>query len=495
MNVISSTLLGEQIVLAATTLAGQPVPLPGRDTKPSQTEPTPTLAMRAYPANRVPTALWQPLRTVPPTEANDRSTQTQAMDLMNLSENLEQAMSIDAFALKLALSALLLLLSSASLALFILGATRLIQKNIRKKASDDGATKKQLTTEQPLKPARAAPQATPAAPAAPAPPPNVGASLNGNGSVVTSSRPAFRPTVPSTIFDEIYRGRPQDDPTESRVEVYDTPRAIVAGVISYGGPGSKYNKHNEDSKFTVFCNGNGLLFVGVIDGAGGMGPEGTGYKVSRSANEKMVQALQEGRRNGYKTIQDINAELITEFRDVEGAATIAVASISPSHEIKLTAVGDARAIVVRNGRVIAKTRMQNHPGTAGNREQDLYTWPGKHIIQNALGTEFETQSHALSSNITIPGQADDYVLAYSDGVADVISPYELAQLSLERPHPEDLAREILNLAKKRNTNDGGTFDEDGKFKIRIQVTESDFVDVEQTKDRGDNISVQVVKLK
>jgi serine/threonine protein phosphatase PrpC len=206
----------------------------------------------------------------------------------------------------------------------------------------------------------------------------------------------------------------------------------VAGVISYGGPGSKYNDRNEDSGFVVYRggNGDGELFLGVVDGAGGMSD---GYLAGRAANEAMRDALAAG-QDVRAAVAAANEAIVTDYP--EGAAATAVVRISTTGKIHLTAVGDAQGIVIRDGAVLAATELQNWPallfkrGAEGTTATGIYTDPRNYLIFNALGSGFESHSKiAPTSHVPVDGKAGDYVILYSDGVTDVISPYELAKLS------------------------------------------------------------------
>ncbi|MFH0857233.1 MAG: hypothetical protein V1848_00610 [Candidatus Magasanikbacteria bacterium] len=282
---------------------------------------------------------------------------------------------------------------------------------------------------------------------------------------------------------------PEEIPKELTDMEGKTPLGNYKIQSTYGGPESKY-QWNEDS--ALVHEGTDSLIVCVIDGAGG---SGDGLLASQEANRIMSDNIEEG-KNMLQTLLEANKHINTlnETKRKKVYATFAGIEYLKDGDISILALGDARALTLRNHKTLQEgtstldnlaqklTRDRNNPA-------DFYSHPKKKIILSSLG--FQTKSEEfLPQDKTFTPQNDDRIILASDALWDVMSDYEIEEISKNSKTAKEMEDKLYQAVFERN-NAGNT-----EFLIKEKIGET-IQDIPYTvkKGFGDNITIAIVEIK
>ncbi len=255
---------------------------------------------------------------------------------------------------------------------------------------------------------------------------------------------------------------------------FEHPFASAHGRCDHGGEGSKYkNKENQDSMFAG-ADKNGALVVGVIDGAGG---SGYGLLASAVANRTLLEELVKGAGLGeaMKTahlairqeveraiLKAVSGEADWDKQDAkareEGFACAVAVRVEPSGLATIGWAGDSKIMTVRNGKKLEEgtSQMQNYAvldiecrfippqGYYTNAENNILTcmlgsrcFPVERVLRRPSaeeilargGTESAEERYEVPHFARFQGRNGDQIVLASDGLWDVASGYEVAELA------------------------------------------------------------------
>ncbi|MCB9791321.1 MAG: Stp1/IreP family PP2C-type Ser/Thr phosphatase [Alphaproteobacteria bacterium] len=236
----------------------------------------------------------------------------------------------------------------------------------------------------------------------------------------------------------------------------------------------KVREQNEDS-FLVDLDEDG---GGVFAVADGMGGHAAGEVASRIAVDTVREILL-GSRDPEETVlaepgmQDRSDELRERLRyamnqssvrirreierrpSYQGMGTTLVVVVVESEQVHLAHVGDSRAYLFRNERLVRLTRdhtVVQQEVDAGRLSPELARIvPHKNILTKSVGfhgpVDPDTSTRAVE-----PG---DVFLLCSDGLTDPLDDKEIEDIC-RRTHPEDLAQGLLDEALRKGGEDNIT---------------------------------------
>lgn len=279
-------------------------------------------------------------------------------------------------------------------------------------------------------------------------------------------------------------GQPQMCPHNDHTHIMTYANlATVASTTTYGGPGSKYRTINEDS-FFFGINVSRSLIAGVVDGAGG---SCFGYLAGKLANEALATKLYEG-KNVIAAFASADEHVILNGKG--GYATGVAIEVDEHLFVQMAAKGDTRAMTLRDEQLFREGTTVIQSEVAKKIEQGLlpphaiHTAKGRNIIYSIIGNH----NMPLTSSAFQARPGDVLVLA-SDGLWDVISDFEILQMS-KNYRGTQLQKALYALAFERNNSTEEFALQFGPNEVYVLSP----LHVSETKCRGDNITVQVVEL-
>jgi len=296
----------------------------------------------------------------------------------------------------------------------------------------------------------------------------------------SQEKPSFLKTV---ISDEEFLGRPDKCPFNDHSYHFLAPQAKVVSTTTYGGPGSKYKKINEDSYF-FGMNTRHSLISGVIDGSGG---SKSGYLGGKMANEALSLTL----RNG-DTLRSAFSEAdrnVIQYAKGGYAAGVAV-EVQGDLKTFLASKGDAKALTLRDGEILKDGTSIIHSKVAYQIDKGqlpahaIHTSNRKNVIYSVIGNR-RLPLHQSS----FQGESGDMIIMATDGLWDVVTDYEILQLSAYC-NAKDLQKAIYDLALERNNSRK-------PFSIQFSEKETHVISplfFEGEVAKGDNITVQIIEL-
>jgi len=306
------------------------------------------------------------------------------------------------------------------------------------------------------------------------------------------------PQVKTSVASEAHRGNPAADPMERQVNTVEGKSAKAVGQSSYGGEGSKYNLINEDG-IAMGTRADGSTVAVVFDGAGGAGIGG--YPATVIAIEAISR---EAIANGKPLAEAVKIadQAIFDQHSAQTYGTVAGVEVSPDLQIKVVGVGDARAVTVRSGQVFEPgcTKVHNQVQAMVDSgyiaPEKYYTHPDNNVILKSIG--HGPDQFGISAPEAFQGMPGDLVVLASDGVYDIVTPYEIAELSKTHTTANGLQHAIFDLAYERNQTSGPyqiQFSPDTTIEMAprgyIEYVENG---VKKSYKGGDNISVIVVEV-
>ncbi len=296
----------------------------------------------------------------------------------------------------------------------------------------------------------------------------------------------------------LYGDHPDRVPHEETHKDIETLLGRAVVTCDYGGPGSKYDKENQDS-FVMGSTRDGSIYLAVIDGAGG---SGGGLEASITVNRDLGNTLEQGMspveaiQSAMNVLTSINdkkkAQIESQGRRFNFAnqgiyATGVAAKVERSGRVQLAASGDSKIATIRNGDILraGTTQMQNIPSDlikSGDLDpQDFYIHHFKSSITGGIGIK----DGASPEGQEFQGQHRDRIVLASDGLWDLVSEYEVAQLSKQCNSAGALETRLFALAYERN-NLGTPY--------VLEHAPGVFVPVPRYPKSGDNITIAVIEL-
>lgn len=304
------------------------------------------------------------------------------------------------------------------------------------------------------------------------------------------------------FFDPRYLGHSDQMPREEQEFHLLSPLGEVHGRTDYGGPSSKYIDRGNEDGMLAFIDGDGNLIMGVFDEAGG----GSGQmKAGRLAGETIAKAL--AKKAGIfskrlcpleEAMRQADAVIAKEAPgDYVCAITVRVNKVSG--EVEMTWSGDVKATVFREGRRILETKMQNLAVLAleeeGKNPSGFFRHPDRNAVVGGLGMLKRKGVKQPESDL-FGGRNGDRIVLASDGLWDIVSVYEVEELSRKCRTARELQEKLFELAYRRNNaslkNLATQGREQGEFTIKYDPNTN--IPMLFAPGKGDNITVVVVEL-
>jgi protein phosphatase len=223
----------------------------------------------------------------------------------------------------------------------------------------------------------------------------------------------------------------------------------------------KVRKENEDSlRFCIpddeFTPNVGHLY-GIADGMGGyaLGNMASSLALeiffatfydSDGANQfqKIKTGIQNANLSVYQTAQKLSVGRM--------GTTITVANIYGKN-LYIGHVGDTRAYLIRNNKATCLTNDHTRVGELVRMKllspDKVRTHNQRSVLEKCLGFNLFVQPDVFK----VPVQNNDVIILCSDGVWSVIEDEEFAKMTAANTNPENLSREIVELALERDHDD------------------------------------------
>ncbi|WP_048152303.1 PP2C family protein-serine/threonine phosphatase [Palaeococcus ferrophilus] len=229
-------------------------------------------------------------------------------------------------------------------------------------------------------------------------------------------------------------------------------RVISTGVgnrawgISHPGPREK----NEDA-LLILPLGNAYLLA-VADGLGGH--EG-GEIASKAAVETLRETFEREYTEGF-ALREVEELLKTAYKDAHRrimemspepgkTGTTMVAAFVREDTAVIANTGDSRAYLIRDGKVISRTRDHSIVGELLERgviwEEEVRSHPMRHVVTKALGIELAVDTYVWEIEET------DVLLLSTDGLHDTLDDGEIAELA-SQGGPKEAAERLVGEALK-----------------------------------------------
>lgn len=327
---------------------------------------------------------------------------------------------------------------------------------------------------------------------------------------VLQDKQEIEPSASDAVFFHSADDASQENANMSVQKLYRMPGIKIIAQTDVGGPMSKYAHENQDG-FIVGRTKKGVLRAGVIDGAGGSRDGGL-------ASALLISSIQKNITDDMQAFSDIvekaNAYLYKKnasFAEDEKKmyATGVFLELLPNGKAEMFWVGDAKGLVLHEKKVIeaGNTSEQNvartHVEMGLCQPEEYYVHPHLHIITNTLGVN----AHVQDTYGRLPvyeTKKGDYILLYSDGIGDVLSPEDIEHYAKTCSTVRQLEEKIFARSYARNNSgiDGFTIrahNHEGKI-VRVQKQINEFADTDSQEQilagrkGGDNMTLLVVKI-
>lgn len=204
--------------------------------------------------------------------------------------------------------------------------------------------------------------------------------------------------------------------------------------------------------------------LGVCDGMGGAA---AGEVASQLAVDIIYEKLVQGQPSDHnelarglvRAVEDAGARIFSEARadrTRRGMGTTATIAALVDARLFIAQVGDSRAYIVRNGRLVQVSRDQslvNQLIEAGQlTEEEAETFEHNNIILQALGTAETVQVDLTFVDL----RRGDVLLLCSDGLSGMIRGDEIREVLTTVPEPLEACRELTERANRAGGHDNIT---------------------------------------
>lgn len=234
-------------------------------------------------------------------------------------------------------------------------------------------------------------------------------------------------------------------------------------AIGAGTDTGTVREQNEDAVFISDPDGdlvetNGLLLA-VADGMGGYQRGEVAARIAIDTlrdeyyrSEVESADVPQRLKRAYKLANDrIYADGSAEG-DQNMMGTTLVAAVIRGADLTVANVGDSRAYLVRANRLNQITQdhslVQEQVAAGAMTEQEARESQHRNIITRALGHRERVDVDIFEIRLL----AEDRLLLTTDGLHDYVSDEDVLSILMSQ-HPEDAARELVNLALKNESND------------------------------------------
>ena len=224
----------------------------------------------------------------------------------------------------------------------------------------------------------------------------------------------------------------------------------------------RHRKNNEDN---FFVYKNEKLYGGMV--ADGMG----GHNAGEVASKMAVDIIKHHIICNYDTSMDymqiaemIRAAFMIANREIykaaqgnekKGMGTTATLAVVYDRKLIIAHIGDSRCYMLSKGELKQLTNDHSYVGelirSGQITEYDAQNHPNKNVITRALGADAFAK---VDMNIT--AYNGDPVILCTDGLTNMISDGQIAEIMTENKNPETAIEQMIELANKKGGNDNIT---------------------------------------
>lgn len=233
---------------------------------------------------------------------------------------------------------------------------------------------------------------------------------------------------------------------------------IASTVVSDTG---YVRSNNQDSGFA------GTRIIAMADGMGGH----AGGDTASTIAIRTLAHFERGRRGGRNDIAALTATLEKSIlaahdaivgkakkeKDLSGMGTTVDAVVMSHNHWILAHIGDSRAYLLRNGRLIRVSKdhsyVQHLVDTGRITPTEAKNHPQRSVVMRVLG-DFDIDPHPDISVRT--AHVGDRWLLCSDGLSSPLADETIRAMLLDEPDPEVCAQKLVNMALKAGSTDNVT---------------------------------------
>jgi serine/threonine protein phosphatase PrpC len=214
--------------------------------------------------------------------------------------------------------------------------------------------------------------------------------------------------------------------------------------------------NNED--YYLLFRDRGLYLV-----ADGMGGAQAGEHASKLAAETVAEFIWRNNRSDPDILPQAFAEANRRVMDaasndaaLEGMGTTLVAALERGQELLISSVGDSRAYIYEDGKLVVITEDQTWVHEVGRRlgldEVSLKSHPMRHVLTMAIGVSPELRIHSY----VLQPQPGTQVLLCSDGLHGVLDPTVIAETLARATSLEEKCQFLIDSAREAGGPDNIT---------------------------------------
>ena len=215
--------------------------------------------------------------------------------------------------------------------------------------------------------------------------------------------------------------------------------------------------NNEDYYLT-------LPAIGLYLVADGMGGAQAGEHASKLASETVREVVEQADgpvdpRMLVDAFEEANRRVIDQAAEnpaMEGMGTTLVAALEMGNDLIIVSVGDSRAYIFENGKLLAVTEDQTWVNEVGRRlgidEENLKSHPMRHVLTMAIGVSENLRVHTYRVK-PAPGML---ILLSSDGLHGVVSDEEIKKGLSSQSTLEAKSKDLIASARSRGGPDNIT---------------------------------------
>ena len=214
--------------------------------------------------------------------------------------------------------------------------------------------------------------------------------------------------------------------------------------------------NNED--YYLLFRDRGLYLV-----ADGMGGAQAGEHASKLAAETVAEYIWKNNRNDPEILAQAFEEANRRVMDaastdaaLEGMGTTLVAALECGANLMIASVGDSRAYVQTDGRLLVITEDQTWVHEVGRRlgidENSLRTHPMRHVLTMAIGVSPELRMHSYA----LKPEAGTLILLSTDGLHGVVDASVIANTLSGNGTLESKCKRLIDAAREAGGPDNIT---------------------------------------
>jgi PPM family protein phosphatase len=226
---------------------------------------------------------------------------------------------------------------------------------------------------------------------------------------------------------------------------------------AYGASDPGAVRHNNEDYYLVLPD-RGLYLV-----ADGMGGAQAGEHASKLAADTVAEVLQQREHPDAAALaaafEEANRRVLSaasEDAALEGMGTTLIAALESGPEILIASVGDSRAYVFQDSRLLAITEDQTWVQEVGRRlgidETSLKSHPMRHVLTMAIGVSPQLRIHAYA----LTPKTGTLILLCSDGLHGVVDPEVIAETLGGNGNLESKCGRLIAAAKHAGAPDNIT---------------------------------------